>query len=100
MSRSNSFDAIRYIRIKMLQVRWFSRQDLEFTVTFLLFYLFNCKYLDPMIFLFYKVKCARLENWAHPNFLDFGRPSAPDWHRARNLSRPDSAPNFTINVLS
>ena len=74
MSRSNSFDAIRYIRIKMLQVRWFSRQDLEFTVTFLLFYLFNCKYLDPMIFLFLQSKVCAPGKLGASQFFGFWAP--------------------------
>ena len=32
---------------------------MEFTLTFSLFFLIGCKFVDLIIFLFYKVKCAR-----------------------------------------
>ena len=38
------------INIKISEVRWCSRQYLQFTITFSLFYLFGCKFADLMIF--------------------------------------------------
>ena len=51
MSKYFSFDFIRYVNnIKSFQVPWCSQYHFEFTATFLLFYLFDCKLVDLMLF--------------------------------------------------
>ena len=48
----------------MSQAGWCSRLYLEFTITFLLIYLLDCKFVDLMIFSFYKAKFVRPKNMA------------------------------------
>ena len=86
ISRQDNFYTIRYINIKISQVRQSSRGYLEFTITFSLFYLFDCKFVQLMNFLFYKAIFARLKNGAR--LREFAFPIAPNRYRPRNLSRP------------
>ena len=51
---------------------WCSRKYLEFNTTFSLFYLFDCKFVNLTIFLFYKTKFAHLINRAR--LRGFARP--------------------------
>ena len=81
MSGLRIFDTIRhinikYINIKISQVHWFSRQYLEFTIIFSLFYLFDWKLVDLMIFSFFP-----WQNWR--------RGFPPPDGVGRALSRPE-----------
>ena len=62
-------------------------------------YLFDCKFVDLMVFLFHKTKFGHPKYRAHLRSL--ARLSVPDRHRARNLSRPVTAiSNETTNELT
>ena len=64
---------------------WCSRWHLKFTTAFPLFYLFDCKIADLMIFSFLQGKIwAPEKSGASQRFCIS---SAPDRHRAHNLSR-------------
>ena len=57
------------MNIKISQVCWCSRWYMEFTLTFSLYYLFDCKFVDLIIFFFFQGKFAVLEvlrAWARP----------------------------------
>ena len=50
----SNFDTIRCMNIKILQVIWCSWLYLEFSESFFIFfYLFDCKFVDLMVFFFF-----------------------------------------------
>ena len=52
----------------MSQAGWCSRLYLEFSITFLLIYLLDCKFVDLMIFSFYKAKFVRPNDYETSEF--------------------------------
>ena len=60
---------------------------MEFTVTVLMFYLFDRKLVDLMLFSSYKAKYAQPKNRA--GLRDFAHSSAPDRHRTCNMTKSD-----------
>ena len=53
---------------------------------FSLFYLFDWKFADLIIFLFYNAKCVHPKNWE--GLRGFAHPSTPDLYQVHNLSSP------------